>query len=136
MGSEFNSLAHGREAAPAQPELSFNRKELPFGDRLRAALRRRLAPNTVLHPKQLADAIGATERAVHKILAGDSAGRGETVAAIVEFFVARGDAALLHELYAIPPMIFLRDYRNAMARARREVRTLKRWLDGISAEAG
>jgi hypothetical protein len=127
--------AHGAQPATGQGELSFAKNESTFGERLRAGLRRRLAPNTGLHPKQLAAAIGVTDRAMQKILAGDSDGQGGTVAAMVEFFVGRGDAALLYELYAVPPLIFLKDHRNAIERVRREVRALKRWLDGAGKQA-
>jgi len=120
---------HGGDGAAGQGELSFSSIDRAFGDRLRSALRRRFFPNTALQPKQLAHAIGTTDRAVHKILAGDNDGRGTTVAAMVEFFVNQGDVALLHEIYAIPPLVFLREHRNAMQRVRRQVKELKRWLD-------
>lgn len=57
------------------------------------------------------------------------AGQGGTVAALIEFFVTQGDVAFVHELFAIPPLVFLRDHRNAMQRVRRQIKELKRWLD-------
>lgn len=103
-GRGFSSSA---EAVTDASERSFQTSAHSFGDRLRDALRRRLAPNTALHPKQLAHAIGATERGVNKILAGDSDGHAVTVAACIDFFWRIGDRGFVAEIYRLPVQALL-----------------------------
>lgn len=112
------AIFHGRHAALEASEPSFNELERKFGPLLREALRKRLMPNTALHPKQLAHAIGVSERAVHKILAGDSDGQAGTVASIVWFFWSLGDRALVHELYALPPLGVVAELKRPLIEAR------------------
>jgi hypothetical protein len=64
--------------------------------RLSAALRARLAPNTGIHVKQLAGAIGRSGEAVRQWLAGEAAIKAEDLAAVAEFF---GEPSFLMEVF-------------------------------------
>lgn len=112
---------HAGDGADRAAELSCACSERLFGDLLRDALRRRLAPNTGLHPKQLAHAIGVSDRAVQKILAGLSDGQAGTVARCVQFFWALGDRAFVPEIYGLPPMMPVADARRALHQARQAI---------------
>ena len=96
---------HGRHAALEASEVSFAGGEVNFADRFRDALRRRLQPHTVLHVKQLAHAIGKSDRAVQMVMAGNIGLHSETVAACIAFFWRQGDRAFIAEIYGLPVLM-------------------------------
>lgn len=112
---------HGRDAAPGGVEMSFAPGEVNFGGRFRAALRRRLQPQAMLHVKQLAHAIGKSDRAVQMMLAGDTTAHGATVAACVEFFWRIGDRGFVAEIYGLPPMMPVAEAQQALQDARKVI---------------
>lgn len=109
-GGARKLVVHARDAAPALPENSFAGDE-EFFARFRDALRRRLAPNTALHLKQLAGAIGRSERGVQLALAGANGVNGATVAACIAFFWSSGDRGFVAEIYGLPPLGVIAEMR-------------------------
>lgn len=57
-----------------------------FRERVAAALRRRLHPNTNLHPKQLRHAIGVSENTLNNWLGAHHDMRGPHLMALIRFF--------------------------------------------------
>lgn len=108
---------HGRHAALEAAEASFAGGEVNFGERFRVALRRRLQPNTVLHVKQLAHAIGKSDRAVQMIMAGNIGLHSEPVAACIAFFWRQGDKAFVAEIYGLPPLGVVAELKRPLAEA-------------------
>jgi transcriptional regulator with XRE-family HTH domain len=70
-----------------------------FHERFVEALRHRLYPNTNLHLKQLADAIGRSESSVTRWWRGDSRILAEDLARIAQYFADRGDRAFLRAIF-------------------------------------
>lgn len=114
-------VVHGREASTGGAEESFGPGEVNFAERFRAALRRRLQPQAMLHVKQLAHAIGKSDRAVQMMLAGDTTAHGATVAACVDFFWRIGDRGFVAEIYGLPPLMPVAEAKQALQDARKAI---------------
>jgi transcriptional regulator with XRE-family HTH domain len=72
---------------------------LDFQARLRDALRRRLYPNAPLHLKEIAGAIGRSENSLTRWWRGETGIRGEDLQRIARFFMRRGDAGFLRDVF-------------------------------------
>ncbi len=70
-----------------------------FYERFADAIRRRLAPNTGLHAKQLAGAIGVSDDTLVRWSRGQTRITAEALGALAEFFRKRGDQRFLTEIY-------------------------------------
>ncbi len=73
-----------------------------FHERFMEALRSRLYPNTNLHLKQLADAIGRSESSVTRWWRGDTRILAEDLERIARYFADRGDRTFLHAIFDEP----------------------------------
>lgn len=115
--AEVSGSRHAQEAGTGPGAASFAPGEVNFAGRFRDALRRRLAPNTALQLKQLAHAIGKSERAVQMVMAGDIGLHSETVAACIRFFWGLNDRAFLAEIYGLPPLGVIAELRQPLVEA-------------------
>jgi transcriptional regulator with XRE-family HTH domain len=70
-----------------------------FYERFSDAIRRRLSPNTGLHLKQLAGAIGVSDDTLTRWSRGQTRITAEALGGLAEFFRRRGDQSLLGEIY-------------------------------------
>lgn len=70
-----------------------------FQSRFREALRRRLYPNSALHLKEIAAAIGRSENTVARWWRGATKIAGEDLYRLTELFVRRGDRRFLAEVF-------------------------------------
>jgi hypothetical protein len=70
-----------------------------FQSRFREALRRRLYPNSALHLKEIAAAVGRSENTVARWWRGDTKIAGEDFYRLTEMFVRRGDRRFLSEVF-------------------------------------
>jgi len=115
----LNSLASVAfvDAAPAAAEVSFAADEENFAGRFRDALRRRLFPHTNLQPKQIAHALGKSERAIQLIMAGTNGVNGATAAAAIRFFWSVVDRGFVSEIYALPLLTPVEEARKPLAEA-------------------
>ncbi len=77
-----------------------------FKAKLADALRRRLQPNTGLHPDQLAGALGIHADTMRGWLRGHNAASGPMVSELLRFFYSTGDHGFAVELFgdAITPL--------------------------------
>ncbi len=71
--------------------------------RLVKALEKRLYPHSLLHPKELAFALGAHGRSVYRWLNGHGGISFEMIDAMVRFFGAQNDHLFIHEVFATSP---------------------------------
>ena len=78
-----------------------------FYERFSDAIRRRLSPNTGLHLKQLAGAIGVSDDTLTRWSRGQTRITAEALGGLAEFFRRRGDSSLLGEIYGdlVPPTV-------------------------------
>lgn len=113
------ALLHAEDAATQAPEAYFRNSEVDRRDIIREAFRVRLYPNTNLHPKQLAHAIGMTDRALRMLLAGDINPSAGTLGEACRFFWSRGDRAFSAIVLGLPgidgPTLF--DVQRPLAEA-------------------
>lgn len=70
-----------------------------FRKRLAESLRHRLYPNTGLHPKQLAGALGKSTDTVFHWLRGENTAEGESIDSLINFFVSQGDHGFVTEVF-------------------------------------
>src|SRR5215469_13506173 len=70
-----------------------------FQSRFQEALRRRLFPNTPLHLKQIAGAIGRSENTVTRWWRGETRIAGDDLFRIARYLVSRGDATFLNDIF-------------------------------------
>ncbi len=70
-----------------------------FQSDFQEALRRRLFPNTPVHLKQIAGAIGRSENTVTRWWRGETRIAGEDLCRIAQFFADRGDNGFLNEIF-------------------------------------
>jgi transcriptional regulator with XRE-family HTH domain len=77
-----------------------------FYERFADAIRRRLAPNTRLHLKQLAGAIKVSDDTLVRWSRGQTRITAEALGTLAEFFRKRGDQSFLAEIYGdlVPPV--------------------------------
>jgi transcriptional regulator with XRE-family HTH domain len=77
-----------------------------FYERFADAIRRRLAPNTGLHLKQLAGAINVSDDTLVRWSRGQTRITAEALGNLAEFFRKRGDKSFLAEIYGdlVPPI--------------------------------
>ena len=77
-----------------------------FRARLSESLRRRLYPNTGLHPKQLAGALGKSTDTVFHWLRGENTAEGESIDGLINFFVSQGDHGFVVEVFpGVTPLV-------------------------------
>ena len=69
-----------------------------FTARLKRALGQRLWPQTGLHRKQVAGAIGVHGETLNKWIRGEGAPSGEMVSELIQFFWHRGDRSFAAEV--------------------------------------
>lgn len=93
-----------------------------FSARLRDALSRRLYPNTSLHLKEIAGAIGRSPNTVTRWWRGETHATGEDLFRIAQFFRRRGDDDFLQEVFSDLPLAKLTDV-NFESRASAALRT-------------
>jgi transcriptional regulator with XRE-family HTH domain len=81
-----SSVLHAQHATEITVK-SYNQSYRPFRERVREALRQRLHPNTNLHAKQLAYAIGISEATIWNLLSANNEPSGRVIDKLVEFFL-------------------------------------------------
>lgn len=112
---------HAGQPSTAAAEVSFRLAEADQAKRVRAALRRRLAPNTGLHGKQLGHAIGISDRAVRMIMAGEINPSSETLGDMIRFFWSGGDRGFLAEVLGLPDVMPVSEAVAVLEHARRAI---------------
>jgi transcriptional regulator with XRE-family HTH domain len=70
-----------------------------LASRFGEAIRRRMYPNTGLHPKQLAHIAGCTPNTFDRWLRGENRLPAEPLGNIARFFARSGDVSFLAEVY-------------------------------------
>lgn len=111
-----------RAGAPRMPQ---DGRLIGLRERLCSALSSRLYPNSSLHRKVLADAIGVSRDSLDNWFRGAGEPRAELLGALIRFFWDRGDRDFLWEVLAIdPPRVVPLDAARAAARAVAELNTL------------
>lgn len=91
----MGSNVHGAEGRTELSEKSFRVSATDFKSRIENALRPRLAPNTTLEPKMLADELGVTDRVIRNWMAGDNGITGATLASLLAYYFDKGDLAFI-----------------------------------------
>lgn len=77
-----------------------------FKQRLAESLRRRVYPNTGLHPKQLAHAVGKSVDTVFHWLRGENTAEGDSIDSLIDFFTKQGDASFVVEIFpGVTPLV-------------------------------
>lgn len=107
------------------------RNRMKFKNTFGSALRERLAPNTGLHPKVLADAIGCDVQSVYNHMNARNAPDGAFLQAYIAFFAGRGDESFIVEVFpGITPLI---QRKHKADRAVKFMETLAEFAQGAAA---
>lgn len=79
---------------------------LNFKNTFGSALRSRLAPNTALHPKVLASALGCDVQSIYNHMNARNAPDGAALQGYIGFFAKGGDVAFLTEIFpGVTPLV-------------------------------
>jgi hypothetical protein len=102
-----------------------------FKNTFGSALRSRLAPNTALHPKVLASALGCDTQSIYNHMNGRNAPDGAALQGYIGFFSERGDVAFITEIFpGITPLV---QRRKEADDALVLVRGLAKFAQGVAA---
>jgi hypothetical protein len=83
-----------------------SREKGVFKKRLSESLRRRMYPNTGLHPKQLASALGKSTDTIFHWLRAENTAEGDSIDGLIDFFVSQGDANFVVEIFpGVTPLV-------------------------------
>jgi hypothetical protein len=83
----------------ASTSLKTARQQIDYTERFAEATRRRMAPNTVLQPKQLAHACGVSVHTFMRWYRGECRMPMEALGNLARFFASVGDVSFIAEVY-------------------------------------
>lgn len=77
-----------------------------FKQRLAESLRKRMYPNTGLHPKQLAHALQKSVDTIFHWMRAENTAEGDSIDGLIGFFTSQGDANFVVEIFpGVTPLV-------------------------------